>query len=64
MKYGFIGFFGGCMAAFTLFIVAPATPGSMSKQEDANYTLGLYMGIPVGFAALVGSLACLALVWG
>ena len=61
MKYTLIGFFGGILAGFTLFTLVPGTPSDLTKAEDASFTLGLYMGVPVGLASLVGLLAYLTL---
>lgn len=64
MKYTLIGFFGGLMAGFSLFMLYPGTPSDLTKDEDASFTLGLYMGIPVGLASLVGLLTHLTLTRG
>ena len=64
MKHILIGFFGGVMAGFTLFILSPTGNDEYTVAEDDNYTLGLYIGVIIGLASLVGLLTYLTLTRG
>lgn len=64
MKYFFLGFFGGLLAGGSLFIVSPVLQEDITKSERDNFTLGLYIGLPLGLASLVGLLAYLTLTRG